>query len=190
MTDVRSIVIDQTTNQVDLTASVRGANVVVTEKTVQVRSNSPTVVLSTNQVQVINRPSVLAPVVRATTIRLITLAVRGQQGADGTGAVTIPFEWNSITILPLTIAIFDKTVLMLEVCMVTAFDGAGASLSIGDTANHSRLMTTGEVDPTLEATFSNNPGYRYSNSTQVNLYINPGSGASRGSGVVSVFMEQ
>lgn len=190
MTDVRSIVVSQTTNQIDITSPARGANVVATEKTVQVRSSTPTVVLSTNQVQVINRPSILAPVVRATTIRLVTLAVRGQQGADGSGAITVPFEWNSISILPITIAVFDKAVLAVSVCLVEAFDGLAPSLSIGDAANHERLLPAAYVDPSHPFTFSAHPGYRYSTSTQLNLYINPGTGASRGSGVVTVEMEQ
>lgn len=115
---------------------------------------------------------------------------QGPPGRDAEGAINVRFEWNSITILPIIVAVTGKTVFRVEVCLIESFDGVNPSLSVGDSVDHERLMSTSQVDPSIAATFSSNPGYRYSAGTQVNLYINSGSGASKGSGVVTVYMEQ
>ena len=189
MTRIREIQVNVTSNGVRITTTPRPGSVNVSEKRIRVRCDKLNVQVTPNEIQPIITQVVRTPVIRAVQLELVTLAVTGQRGADGSGAITVPFEWNSISILPITVAVFDKAVLTVSVCLVEAFNGIGASLSVGDSGDHERLLASTLIDPGSIATFTVHPGDRYSSSTQVNLYITPGS-ASTGSGVVSIEMEQ
>lgn len=190
MTQCRDIAVNVTRNDVIVTLNPRGGDVTANVNRVVVRCSNPRVIVQSSTVQARINQTVRTPVVRAVELELVTLAVRGFSGANGQGIVTVPFEWNSITVLPITISTMNKAVLKVDVCIVEPFNGIAPSLSVGDSSSHQNLMDTSENDPSLEATFSVYPGYRYSSNTQVNLYINPGSGVSAGSGVASIVIEQ
>lgn len=128
--------------------------------------------------------------VEETVVHAAVVGVQGPQGRDGAGMVTYAFAYNSISTLPLKVAPAGKTCLRVEICITEAFNGVGASLSIGDAGNTSRLMTTAQIDPASAHTYSNTPGISYAVDTQTNLTITPGSGATAGAGVVSIVFEQ
>lgn len=190
MTQVKSIIVNVNSREVGVNVKSRSTTLQVETKKVSVSCSKLNVKVTPTIVSPRVTKLVRAPIVRSVDLRVVTLAVPGPRGANGSGAITVPFEWNSITILPLLTAVAEKTVLRVEVCLVIPFDGTAPTLSVGDSLDHERLIPVIDIDPSLEATFSVNPGYRYSTATQINLYINSGSGASQGSGIVSIVMEQ
>lgn len=190
MTQVKSVIVNVNSREVGVNVETKNTILQTQTKKVSVSCSKLNVRVTPNIVSPRIDKIVRAPIVRSVDLRVVTLAVPGPKGSDGSGAITVPFEWNSITILPILVAVAEKTVLRVEVCVVIPFDGSSPSLSVGDSGDHQRLLPTTDIDPSLEATFSVNPGYRYGTATQINLYINSGSGASQGSGVVSIVMEQ
>lgn len=79
-----------------------------------------------------------------------------------------------------------KTVFTCIVVIQQAFNGTGATLKVGDSNQDDRLMSTDKNDPSIVAEFESNPGYTYSTPTELILTINPGSGATTGSGYVLI----
>lgn len=190
MTQVRDVVVS--VNRLNVGVAVNPSVPTIHTDTNRVSVSCQNINVKVNPTVVVPRVTqvVRSPVIRNVDLEVVTLAVPGPKGADGSGIITVPFEWNSITILPLTVAVADKAVLRVEVCMVEAFNGVSPSISVGDSADHERLMPAIDVDPSQLATFSVHPGHRYPSNTQVNIYINSGSGPSAGSGVASIVMEQ
>lgn len=79
-----------------------------------------------------------------------------------------------------------KTVFTVIVVIQQRFNGTGATLKVGDAVDDDRLMATNQNDPTVIAEYETNPGYTYSTPTDLLLTINPGSGATNGSGYVLI----
>lgn len=80
----------------------------------------------------------------------------------------------------------NKLIFNVEIVILTAFDGVGATLSIGDTTNNGRLMSTSLNNPNVSGTYTATPDYKYNTDTQLKLYINAGSGASVGNGLIII----
>lgn len=80
----------------------------------------------------------------------------------------------------------NKLIFNVEIVILTAFDGVGATLSIGDADNPNRLMSTSLNNPNVSGTYTATPDYKYDTNTQLKLYINAGSGASVGNGLIII----
>lgn len=78
----------------------------------------------------------------------------------------------------------NRTILSVEIAIITPFDGIGAALAVGS------LMTTSQNDPTTLATYSTRPAVTYGSDTQITLSITPGAGATQGQAIVSIFYER
>lgn len=77
-------------------------------------------------------------------------------------------------------------VISAKIIIKTAFNGAGASLKIGDAGNAESIMAAAGNDPTLVSVFATEPAVQYSVATPILFTINPGAGATQGSGSVVV----
>ena len=80
----------------------------------------------------------------------------------------------------------NKLIFNVEIVILTAFDGVGATLQIGDTTNNGRLMSTSLNNPNVSGTYTATPDYKYNTDKQLKLYINAGSGASVGNGLIII----
>lgn len=118
---------------------------------------------------------------------VVTVSSVGIQGAPGVGGgqttrIKIPFSWGDAT--PALIHTYTGTIFAAAIVLQVPFNGVGASLSLGDSGNNGRLISASEVDATAAATYGTSPAHTYASSTQIRLYITPGTGASQGSGFV------
>jgi len=95
-----------------------------------------------------------------------------------------PFAFGDATPTALCTVAAGKRVLEAEISITTAFDGAGAGLSIGDAGGVGNLMPVAFNAPDTAGTYSASPNYLYAVATVVHLYITPGAGATQGNGVV------
>jgi len=77
----------------------------------------------------------------------------------------------------------NSRILKIIVDIDTAFNGSGWSFSIGDSNNNQSLFAPFEIDLSEIEKFEVNPGYLYTISTQIYLYLNAGN-ATTGSGFI------
>lgn len=106
----------------------------------------------------------------------------------GGGSVAPPkvaFAWNTASPLAIFSAPAGSTIVKAVIKISTVFNGAAPTLSIGDSGNNSRLMTTAQNDPKTLGSYIVEFPHEYGSLTAVNLYITP-STASQGAGFVLV----
>lgn len=149
-------------------------------------------ILDKTSIAVVRSPNQTRAVVRqpARSIRVASAGVQGIQGPAGTNtiyAARVPFAYNDVTILPLYLAQSGDRVARIELALTTAFSDPSSTLSVGDTSNTQRLLTTSQVKPSIAATFESYPLHLYASQTQINLYISPGV-SSAGAGIAYVYL--
>lgn len=106
-------------------------------------------------------------------------------GANRT--VDIPFQWNvTSTFLLLTVPA-DVVVKNVTTYIEEAFDGTGATLTIGDAVDSASLQNN--IDPYEAVGFSSTPVAKYATDTAISLFINPGT-ATQGYGLISIELQQ
>jgi hypothetical protein len=115
--------------------------------------------------------------------------MRGPAGADGSGGISIPFAWGDASPRTIATALAGKLVYGVEIHISDAFDGAGASLTVGDAAQPDRLMATHQIDPSAVGAYETSPSHRYGSNTALLLTITPGGGATAGAGLLRLFVE-
>jgi hypothetical protein len=109
----------------------------------------------------------------------------------GTGSSSLiehPFAWGDANPATVGIPLQGQTVFRAEIVITSAFDGAGASLKLGDAGNNERLIAAADVDPAQVAVFETAPAVTFDGLTAVLLTIVPGSAASAGRGVVRLYL--
>jgi hypothetical protein len=151
--------------------------------------DAPTITLVT-----LDAPTITLVTLDAPTITLVSagLGLQGPPGITGSArtgsAITHPFSWGDATPATITPVPAGKKVLKVEVVLDVAFDVA-AILTIGDAANHSRLLGVDDVDTQGVGTYQTNPGYKYISQSPANLYITLGGGTTTGSGLILIYIE-
>lgn len=124
---------------------------------------------------------------------LIALAeLTGKGGLRKTGEGTfdlnagplppINFSYGDASPAAMTTFAVTSEVMLASLQIEQAFDGAGASLTLGTAANPAEIFDTFEVLPGEVATFEFTPRVEYPAGTALVLTINPGAGATQGSG--------
>lgn len=113
----------------------------------------------------------------------------GPMGPSGAGSVVQPFAYGDATPVLLTTIAAGKRVFRAHLTIDQAFDGLGASLSVGPLASPGELLASGDNAPASVATYETTPGLSYGVSTGIYLFITPGSGASSGTGAVILDLE-
>lgn len=106
-----------------------------------------------------------------------------------TRSVEIPFVAGAASPIALALCDSGKLVLNIQVILSVPFSDANATLSIGDSTNQTRFVSSSTIDLTVGATFDYYPNYAYGTQTQVNLYLTS-AGSIQGSGVVVVKVQQ
>ena len=118
---------------------------------------------------------------------VVSVAEQGIPGAAGLGAIRKDFGFGDSTPDLIVMANAGDVVYEVEIVIMTPFDGTGAALTIGDSAQNDRLMQSTQNDPATPATYGAIPDYKYSAVTPINLYISPGAGATQGAGFILIY---
>ena len=118
---------------------------------------------------------------------VVSVAEQGIPGAAGLGAIRKDFGFGDSTPDLIVMANAGDVVYEVEIVIMTPFDGTGAALTIGDSAQNDRLMQSTQNDPATPATYGAIPDYKYSVVTPINLYISPGAGATQGAGFILIY---
>jgi hypothetical protein len=100
----------------------------------------------------------------------------------------MPFSYGDATPQPIFSLLANAMIAEVNVWLLEPFNGIGAQINIGRSSNHDELMNDTEIDPTFLSSYSTRPGKEYNSGEHVNLYLNPGAGASQGRGVLSVYI--
>lgn len=103
-----------------------------------------------------------------------------------TGTLSLAFSFNDANTSPVGTIPAGQLVKSVEVQILTAFDGTGAMLTVGDAGQVDRLLSAASIDAGDTGIYSGNPGYAYPVDTVVNVYITPGFGATAGAGWVTI----
>lgn len=107
--------------------------------------------------------------------------------AAATGEYTMPLSWGDVSTQIILEVPAGSLVMEVHFCVTEVFNGTGFSLSIGDAANHSRLMAVTDSDMSSLGTYNVYPTYLYAVSTDVSYYFtNGGAGASTGAGLIVI----
>jgi hypothetical protein len=101
------------------------------------------------------------------------------------GSVSIPFTYGDATPKNLIVVPANAIITEVSIIITTPFNGTAGSLTIGDAVQFNRLMDSSDNTVYVAGTYSVDPGYKYNSSTQLLLFITPGT-SSAGSGVILI----
>ncbi|MEO5348888.1 MAG: hypothetical protein H7836_04505 [Magnetococcus sp. YQC-3] len=76
-------------------------------------------------------------------------------------------------------------IVFAQIQITTPFNDASATLTIGDSGDVSRLMSSSQNIPSESGEYESHTGYQYGSTTNVNLTINKGA-STQGAGVVVI----
>lgn len=110
----------------------------------------------------------------------------GSGGLETPTTLKHSFYFGDISPSPVFTALPNVQFSELEITITTPFDGEGALLSVGDSAQHNRLISATDNAPSEIGRYLITPNYVYSVDTQINLYITPGTAATTGSGILTI----
>ena len=124
-------------------------------------------------------------------IEVVTLGVQGDKGEAGMDSGEQPassFSFNEPTPKVLKTLTAGRLISEINLSIRVPFDGSGASLAIGTASAPGELVASNENDPSRLLQFEFSPDVQYPAGTEIILTINPGTGATQGSGVVEFQM--
>ena len=114
----------------------------------------------------------------------------GLPGPAGAASVEINFSFGDATPAAAATALANKLVYGVQIHIRTPFNGVGAALTVGDSAQPDRLMKANENDVLTIGANTTAPAHAYAINTSVLLSINPGAGATQGAGVLILGIQQ
>jgi hypothetical protein len=98
------------------------------------------------------------------------------------------FAWGDVGVQQIFSLLSGAVIVEVNVWMLETFDGTNPVLTIGKSGATDDLMDASEADPALLSSFSTRPGKEYETGEGVNLYMSPGAGATKGRGVLSIYI--
>lgn len=104
------------------------------------------------------------------------------------GKVQIRFDYGDATPKPIYLIDADIVIIEARIIILTEFDDATATLSLGDAGDVNRLIATTDNRPYEIGSYKTDPGTKYGSATQINLLITP-STSTQGSGLVVITYE-
>lgn len=127
-----------------------------------------------------------AAAIRATLGLGSAALLSAEQAAGGATRLVHAFAFGDATPAALGTIPAGALVSRVSLTVLTAFDGGGAALAVGDAGNSQRFLAAARCDPAQAATYTTSPGQRLAADTAVVLAITPGAGATAGSGLLIV----
>lgn len=140
-------------------------------------------VLPAIQISVLSNPAIEVVQMPASTIQIGLLSEDADQPFL-TQSIVTSFAYGDASPKPIAVLTPNQTVFTATIVIQSPFNGVGAMLTLGDATLANRLIQSNQVDPFLVSEFQTNPGYTYSSSDSVLLFITPGEGCTQGSGYV------
>jgi len=115
-------------------------------------------------------------------------------GTDVNWVASGPFEYtfnygDATPRLLLTIPA-NKVIISCAIFITTGFNGVGATVSIGDASNYNSIMATTDSNVSMETNWSTNPGVVFGTATPIYISITAGSGATAGSGLLTLSFQE
>jgi hypothetical protein len=126
---------------------------------------------------------VVRPSIKPWAMRL----VQGAKGAPGSGSgsssgVYAPFSWGDASPSLVYVVLQNSLLVSATILLRTAFNGAGAVLSLGLSGDPQAFVPPSAVDPGTAAEYETYPDTLLAAGTQILLFITPGVGANQGAG--------
>jgi hypothetical protein len=132
----------------------------------------------TQIVKVLNSPT---RIIKSAPIQINNTGVSAKQKS-------INFSYGDVTTQTIYALIAGQRITQVEIVFDVAFNVV-STISVGDSGNTQRLMTTGQNNPLSTDVYATTPFYKYASNTNILLTLNTGMGATQGSGVVIVYYE-
>jgi len=120
------------------------------------------------------------------SVRVCSPGIQGPRGqaGQGVGLPPINFSYGDATPKLLYTALAACVIDLSQIIIRNAFNGVGASLSIGTAGDNSAVMSVSTNDPAMVQTFEASPDLIMAIGDALYLYITPGAGATVGNGQV------
>ena len=148
-----------------------------------------TVAGTTGNIQ-FNGGSILAAVPNGSTGQVLSTDGLIPQWINNPGAIDVIFNYGDASPRLLFNAPANKAIINVSILILTSFNGTGATLSVGTLASPQLIMASTDNAPSILSTWSNNPNTVFGINTGVYLTITPGSGATQGSGLITITVQQ
>jgi hypothetical protein len=132
----------------------------------------------TQIVKVLNSPT---RIIKSAPIQINNTGVSAKQKS-------INFSYGDVTTQTIYALTAGQRITQVEIVFDVAFNVV-STISVGDSGNTQRLMTTGQNNPLSTDVYATTPFYKYASNTNILLTLNTGMGATQGSGVVIVYYE-
>jgi hypothetical protein len=104
-----------------------------------------------------------------------------------TGVINVFFHYGDATPAPICTVPAGKVVLSARITILTAFDDAASTLSLGSSGV--TFLTTTENSTSMVGTYTSEPGVQFSLNTDITLTITPGT-STAGYGLVSITLQE
>lgn len=132
-------------------------------------------------IQIIERPNQGSLIIQSAPVQINNNGLSSKQAA-------INFSYGDVITQTIYALTAGQRITRVEIGFDVAFNVA-STLSVGDSGNTQRLMTTGQNNPLSTDVYSSHPFHKYASNTNILLTLNTGMGATQGSGVVIVYYE-
>lgn len=120
------------------------------------------------------------------TVKISEVGLRGPAGGDE-NSKSMSFSFGDATPAPIHTLPAGKAVIRCVLDIENAFNGAAPAISIGTMASPEAIMPVIANLPAEAGQYETNPAVKFLVPTALTLFIDPGAGASSGSG--SVYLE-
>jgi hypothetical protein len=131
-------------------------------------------------------PTVIVDFTGVTVVSVGTQGPTGATGPSGSSAPPVNFSFGDASPMVISTGQPAQVILQITVNIVAAFNGAGATLSIGTSASPSLYVTAQQVDLATETEFEVTVGKSIAANTDIIATITPGTGATAGAGWILV----
>lgn len=128
-------------------------------------------------------------IVDFTGITVVSVGAQGPTGATGPSGSSAPpvnFAFGDASPMVISPGQPAQVILQITVHIATAFNGAGASLTVGTVASPSLYVESSQLDLAVETEFQINVGKNMTAATDIIATITPGTGATTGAGWILV----
>lgn len=124
-------------------------------------------------------------IVRPDNITVVSVGTQGPVGATGPSGSSAPpvnFAFGDASPAVISTGQPAQVILQITVHITTAFNGLGATLTVGTVAAPSLYVDASQLDLALETEFEITVGKNIAASTDIVATITPGTGATTGAG--------